>query len=289
MLFIALLTHCASKNIANAQEDDQSPAPVPLNESAGSFSRCTLTYREIEGVKLQAEFQRPTGDAIVPVVLFVHGGAWVTGSRMHFMMHAEQVLASGLAVFSIDYRLAPKYKFPAPLDDVREALKYVATNADQLKIDPQRIVLWGYSAGGQLATLAAFEDVSGVPRPFLCVSGGTPADLTELPENNNALSAIFGGTRKQVPDTYRSASPVTFVSSDDPPTFVYQGDSDLLVSKKYGDRLYDKLISEKVHAEYFVCAGQGHIAAFLSNKPVTQALSFIRRTLDESSADETSE
>lgn len=253
-----------------------------------STTRETITYCEVDGQKLLAEYQRPSNDEILPVILFVHGGAWVTGSRYHFMSHANQVIASGFTVFSIDYRLAPKYKFPAPLADVREAIKYISNNADSLKIDPKKIVIWGYSAGAQLAALASFQKADGVPQPTLCVVGGTPSDLTNIPENSSAFSAIFGGTRKQVPDTYRDASPITFVSKDNPPTFIYQGDRDLLVAKKYADQFYEKLQSVNVPAEYFVCEGQGHIAAFMSNKPVVKALEFIHSKLDKPANDSSS-
>src|SRR3546814_4273152 len=97
------------------------------------------------------------------------------------MLHIAQALAQrGYVAFSIDYRLAPEHPYPAALDDVRVALKWLDAHADEYDIDRGRLVLWGYSSGAQLAGMVAAALPPDTPPIAAAVLGAIPADLVKL-------------------------------------------------------------------------------------------------------------
>lgn len=116
-------------------------------------------------VRKDIEFSRPSGEALtmdahIPegrgpfaAVILVHGGGWEAGDKRGVFIQPlfEPLDASGLAWFSIDYRLAPKHPYPAALLDVEEAIRYVKSHAREFRVDPHRIALMGESAGGHLS------------------------------------------------------------------------------------------------------------------------------------------
>ena len=125
------------------------------------------------GDGVSCRLYRPEGsdDAILPVVLYFHGGGWVVGSvATHDTLCQHLCHFSGAAIVSVDYRLAPEHPFPAAADDCFRALDYVHRNAALLKLDPNRIALAGDSAGGNLAAL-----VSQAARDLRATSNDHPA------------------------------------------------------------------------------------------------------------------
>ncbi len=242
-------------------------------------SQPNLVYHEVEDVKLLADFYRPASDSRVPIVLMIHGGGWITGTRHQVMIHVNRLTSAGFAVLSIEYRLAPKFKFPAQLDDVQAAIRYIQEQADALNVDANKLVIWGYSAGGHLAALAATNPKEGLTRPKVCVAGGAPCDFTTLPEDNATLAPFLGGSRRELPDVYIAASPASHATSDDPPTFFFHGDSDLLVPDSNSQRLFERLNSCKVPTERFIAEGQGHMATFINLNAIDSAIAFVKKHL----------
>ena len=121
-----------------------------------------VRYGEVLGFRpLELDLYVPAGlEGPVPVVVYVHGGGWQRGSRRDPppLLDAdfyEQIAAQGLAVAAVDYRLSGEARFPAPLEDVRAAVGWVRDHAADYGLDPGRVFLWGDSAGGHLALLAA--------------------------------------------------------------------------------------------------------------------------------------
>ena len=155
-------------------------------------------------VELLAEVYRPLGIGPHPGVLLLHGGGWLAGSRFELTRIARQLAPLGYTVMAIDYRLAPKDKFPARIDDCREALKWMRENAAEYKIDPQRLGVWGYSAGGHLAALL------GTTSPFVSavVAGGAPCDFSPLKPDNAFLAYWLGGTPREAPEAYKNNDPL---------------------------------------------------------------------------------
>jgi acetyl esterase len=122
--------------------------------------------RDLRADDVPCRLYRPSADPNLPVLVYLHGGGWVCGSvQTHDEPCRTLANLSGCAVLSVDYRLAPEYKFPAQLDDSIAALRWVRSRAGELGLDGSRIALGGDSAGGNLAISAAMT--AGVPLRFL--------------------------------------------------------------------------------------------------------------------------
>ena len=183
-----------------------------------------------------------------PVLVQVYGGAWQRGEPSDFAEFAEYFASRGWVVFAIDYRHAPAHRFPAQLNDVRDAIAWIGANAAQYRADTSRMVLVGRSAGAHLALLAAYAP--GAPRVRGVISFYGPVDLVEGyrsppapdPLNVRAVERAFlGGTPDQKPAAYRAASPITFASVTQPPTLLLYGGRDHIVEPRFGRQLRDSL------------------------------------------------
>lgn len=261
-------------------------------------------YAAPDGQELRADAYIPRGAGPFPGVLVVHGGAWMSGHRSHMTRIASQLARHGYSAVSISYRLAPQFKWPAQIEDCRSALCWIHTHTDRLKVDPDCIGALGYSAGGQLvamlgATETPLESQQPAPadaghngalpakdvlRLKAVVAGGAPCDFRWLPRDSKALAFWLGGTRAAKPEVYEEASPVKFVSADDPPVLFYHGDRDTLVPIQSPRAMAASLQAAGVTAEFRTVQG-GHVEAFFSDEGVTAAIEFFDRTLKPAPAD----
>jgi acetyl esterase/lipase len=138
-----------------------------------SFKKTTITYREIAGHKILADVYRPQDAKIRPVIVWIHGGALITGNRdleeSDFLLAFAK--AQGCAVVSIDYRLAPETKLPDIISDIEEAFRWLAGDgAKQFHLDPRRIVVTGASAGGYLTLVTGYR-VRPKPKALVALYG----------------------------------------------------------------------------------------------------------------------
>ena len=127
-------------------------APYEVEETDVPFARA-------EGQELRARIYRPRGEADIPLAALVdvHGGAWSRGDRLTGAFHGRALAASGLLVFSLDFRQGSEAKHPAASADIAAGVRYVRANAQRLGVDPRRIGIVGSSSGGQLALLAGVK------------------------------------------------------------------------------------------------------------------------------------
>ncbi len=156
-----------------------------------------------------------------PAVLLIHGGGWREGSWRSFEGFGPQLSRRGLMVAAMDYRLAPEHPWPAQLDDVLGAIAFLRSQLT----DSTRIALWGHSAGGHLAMMAA----QARPEWVRCVVAlGAPTDLMALPvgETQDVFSA----------SDLRAASPIEHEGSSLPPTLLVHGARDPVVSVDHARR-----------------------------------------------------
>src|SRR6202158_2818554 len=110
-------------------------------------------YGEVHGFQLTLDAHIPDASGPFPAAILVHGGGWVAGDKQQYITYIFQPLSdAGFAWFSVNYRLAPQYKFPADADDVEAGIRFVKANAARYKVDPRRIALLGESAGGHLVS-----------------------------------------------------------------------------------------------------------------------------------------
>ena len=205
------------------------------------------------------EFARPDGHPLTLTIIGQHPpGAFRSSFRFMVApgcaehqtttaLFARYFASRGHVVFAIDYRHAPRWRWPAQILDVRSALAWIRTHAAEYDGDASRLVLLGRSAGAQLALIAAYEgtpaDVVGV------VSFYGPTDLVEgwrspRPDPFDVravLETYLGGTPDQVPEPYRAASPLTYVSAKVPPTLLLYGSRDHIVEAQFGRMLNDRL------------------------------------------------
>lgn len=143
----------------------------------------TLPFSSPQGLEkpLLLDLFRPAGGrGPLPVIIFAHGGAWILGDRKTCPDLKRYFARNGFAMISIDYRLAPAHPFPAAIEDLRTAIRWVRANAGRYGLDPQRIGLWGTSAGAQLVSVA------GLLPPKLYAG-------TEYPDHSSAVSCVLDG------------------------------------------------------------------------------------------------
>ena len=216
----------------------------------------TFAFSEVEGNPLSLDVYGVSSEEAKPAVVVVHGGSWNGGSRSDFPKWNHWLVDQGYVVFDIDYRLAPQPNWQTATQDVRDAVVWIKTRADQFGIDPERMAILGRSAGGQLALQAAYtaeEDTSSSSQNTqvqAVIAFYAPADLQWGYENpafirvndgSAQLRAFTGGTPETVPDVYKQASPLTHVSPSTPPTLLIHGEKDQLVGTHHTVTLNDVL------------------------------------------------
>lgn len=208
-----------------------------------------IVPRQLEEGMLFHSAQHIPGDKLKPVVIDIHGGGWHYGSPNDDDTFSCFLADKGYAVFSIPYRLAPDFTFPTQLDDVRRAIAWIHANAVEFGADSTRIVLMGRSAGGNLALLAGYTahdvKISGI------ITFYPATDLKEMyynppePDPHNVpltIAEYLGGTPDQVPEKYRLASPITWVTTSLPPTLQLQGSRDKIQRPRFPRVLHEQLI-----------------------------------------------
>lgn len=236
-----------------------------------------LVYAERNDVTLRADVYRPRAGAANPGILMLHGGAWMAGSKAVMGHHARRAAARGYVVVSADYRLAPRHKHPAQLQDCRVALEWMRRQAKVLRLDPDHIAAYGYSAGAHLATLLAVARTDGGPTQPVCavVAGGAPCDLRSHAPWSNGLIYWLGASRYDKPELYRVASPITHVDSRSPPMFFYHGELDRVVPSRAARPMFDRLQAAGIPARWRTIDQRGHLGAFWHPDTVDEALAFL--------------
>jgi len=223
------------------------------------------------------DLYKPVGAKAAPAVLLVHGGGW-TGSDGRWQMApiAKQLVKRGYVVLNVTYRLAPRWIYPAPVEDLREAVKWMRSHAQEHGIDPERIATFGYSAGGYLAALTGFDEEMGIKA---IVAGGAPSDLMLYP-GGDLVPQFLGGTRQEIPERFKEASPVSHINSESPPVFIYHGGADKLVPPEHAWEFSRALEKEGVEHEVFWLPTRDHISAFLlPGRSVVEAMNFLDRQM----------
>jgi len=229
-----------------------------------------VVYCTVNGVAVKMDIYYPEeihADPL-PVTVYIHGGGWTGGDKAQGegMVDARALLARGYVVVSINYRLAPMYRFPAQIEDVKCAIRYLRANAERYHIDPERIGVFGSSAGGHLAALlgvadetAGFDkgeylDQSSRVRAVVDMFGPTNLTLlTSDPDHRRLIQQVFGSV-----EILKLASPVAHVSKEDPPFLILHGDKDPIVPLNQSTQLYERLKTDGVPVKLVVVKNGGH-------------------------------
>jgi acetyl esterase/lipase len=207
-----------------------------------------VSFKSADGSDLSLDFYAPPRSTPVPLIIVIHGGSWNSGDNQDFIAMDRFLAGRGFAVVDVLYRLAPQFPFPAAVRDVQAALKFLRTRADSFGIDPDRIMLLGRSAGGQIALQVAYTandpDIRGV------ISFYGPTDLFwswENPGNplvidtRKVLADYLGGSPAEDRDNYANASPIRLATRSSPPTLLLHGGRDELVNPYHGSALSQRL------------------------------------------------
>jgi acetyl esterase/lipase len=268
LLLVAWRRSAASRHVVAAGlldfDHDETPTalhwrrlalPIPVRHAEVERLR-DITYFEEGHLRLRLDVFRRRGDeyppgARKPVLLFVHGGAWVIGNKEHQglpLMH--QFAARGWVCFSINYRLSPRATFPDHIIDVKRAIAWVRTHAAEYGGDGDFIVISGASAGGHLASLAALSPGVTAFQPGFeaedtsvqgCVSFYGIYDFTDQlghwpnPGLQRLLERyVIKASLRDAAERYAQASPVTYLGPHAPPFLIVHGECDSLVPAAEG-------------------------------------------------------
>ena len=216
-----------------------------LEYSRAGEHALTLDYYPAQGI----------GDA--PWVLLIHGGGWESGDSSQLAELNSLLAGWRIAVFAINYRLAPQNKWPAPLDDARAAVEFIRTRASEFGILPERWAVLGRSAGGQIAGVLAYTMTENAPKGL--VSLYAPSDLFlawksskpgAILEPLTLLKNYLGGSPQEVPHQYQTGSPLLLATAASCPTLLVHGQEDKLVWRRQSERLEARLRDLKVPATF---------------------------------------
>lgn len=269
-----------SETTKSASQSRSTPAPRKFE-----FTRHrSVTYANFgDDEELLCDVYVPEGEGPFPAILMIHGGAWRSGTKLHMKGHAESAAEKGFVAVAINYRHAPQHRWPAQIDDCRQALEWMIDQAEKYQIDPQRIALWGYSAGGHLATYIATRREEVAPRVAIqcVVCGGGPVDLTVYPKDFPFLVYFLGATRRQAPERYKEASPITHLTRNDPPIFFYHGENDLLVPLTGVEKMVEKAKRMGVRCELMLVPQKEHILTFFDQDSFDRGLEFIEQQMKQ--------
>jgi acetyl esterase/lipase len=260
----------------------------PASTMAKAFTsdivwRRDLTYVTHGGPSQTLDLYAPKKATGVPLIVWIHGGAFLFGSKEGFPVEPVplHLLLEGYAVASINYRLSPEALFPAQLQDCKAAIRWLRAHADELGIDPNRIGVWGASAGGNLAALVGttgsvrdFEvgenlDYSSRVQAVCDFHGPTDflqMDAHRLPDGqmvpDSPESKLVGGPIQDNPDKVRRVNPITYVDKSAPPFLIVHGTLDRLVPFNQSQLLAAALEAAGAPVKFHPVEGGGHGQCF---------------------------
>ena len=243
----------------------------------GATAHQDLVYAEVNGVQLKLDLFMPNNDTPetpVPLIVWVHGGAWKLGGKANPFPLEHGFLERGYAIASISYRFTTTAQFPAQLQDCKAAIRWLRAHAAKYNFDPARIGAWGSSAGGHLVTLLGLTDGK---REFdtgahLDVSSGVqavvnfygPMDLTGNPGSadiksiENLIVELIGGPISEKMEQAVSASPLSHVSKNAAPLFTVQGTDDKRVHVGHARIIHDAMTKAGAFSKITLLEGAGH-------------------------------
>lgn len=234
----------------------------------------------------------------IPLVVLIHGGAWLSNDKYADMGYMTKTMAeivnSGMAIASIDYRFSTEAIFPANLQDCNQAISFLYDNAAKYGVDPNRFAVMGFSAGGHLANMVGLTKNNHVANFFMKGSSTAfsikavvdfygPAELVLFPgaeDVKSPESILLGAAPLARPDLSKMASPITYVDKNDPPFLIIQGEKDESVDPKQSKLLSAWLQAVGVQNELIIVKGAPHYGTMFDVEDVrNKVISFLKQQL----------
>ena len=229
-----------------------------------------LEYAQVKGVSLKLDLYRPVTkpSAPMPLVIWVHGGGWKTGTKAN--CPAAWLAAKGYAVASLDFRLLPEHPWPAQIEDPIAALRWLRKESGRYGFDAERTAAMGGSSGGHVVALWGTLTLPPEDKVKAVVDWYGPTDLLTMPPNvlsekrtraelakaNGAL--LLGGIVMDQPDKAKAVSALHQVSKDDVPFLIMHGTADTSVPVDQSERLHAALKAVGVESTLKLLPGAGH-------------------------------
>lgn len=277
-------------------------ALLPIGAANANYTvEKDIVFKTLEDSNLALDLYRPTTvtEKPVPLLIWVHGGAWKRGSKDAIPTKNPLLLNSfleqGYALAAVNYRLSGDASFPAPVQDINDAVNYLYDNADKYQIKADKVVMMGRSAGGHLAGLIgainAHENLEFISQPKYqveaVVSFFGPTDLLALGNKGSrkaspksSVSRFLGGVPSEIPEIAKQASTTTYITKNSPPYILLHGDEDKPVPHSQSELLKEKLDRFGVANELYIEKGVGHSAnIFDSPKYVPSVVKFVEKYL----------
>ncbi|HNB23752.1 MAG TPA: alpha/beta hydrolase [Candidatus Melainabacteria bacterium] len=240
-----------------------------------TFTKYDIVIAKHPNRTLKLDFARPRkGDGPFPLVVCIHGGGWSSGNRKQTRQQMVNLAKMGYASASIEYRLIKEAKFPAQINDSAQAINYLLDRAEKFKINPNKVALFGGSAGGHIALLLSEvqNDIDRKSLPLtpihghICASASVagPTNLTKKfsPFIQGIVDSLFNEQDRANPAIIAKdramASPISFADEQDPPMFLLHGTKDEIVPFDQATDFMSVCREKNVNADLIAIEGAGH-------------------------------
>ncbi len=272
-IYIFLFTSAAIAQMAERVKDI-----FPANTIAfGNISYANDTLKS----HLLDIYLPPASTGPLPLVIWIHGGAWMENDKYADMVYMKKTVKSfidsGYALASIDYRYSTSAKFPAQVQDCNLAIEWLYQHAEKYKLNKDKFALIGFSAGGHLASLLGLSNNNTIPSFYanekkpgfkinMVLDFYGPSDFvilagapdTSINNERNPVSILLGALPLKRPDLAKIASPVTYIDKNDPPFLIVQGEKDQSVPYTQSVILHSWLDLANVKNELLMVPGAPH-------------------------------
>ncbi len=264
----------------------------------GTRTERDLVYGKADGRELKLNLYLPSGDAPKPLIIWIHGGAWVMGSK-DGPSPAQQFLNEGYAVAHVSYRFSQVAKWPAQIQDCKAAVRWLRANAAQYHLDPNRFAVWGSSAGGHLVAMlgtsggvaefdGAGNDAKASSSVQAVVDWFGPTDFLQMNKAGSSMnhdaanspeSKLIGGAIQENKEAAAKANPITYIGRGEapPPFLIMHGTRDGSVPFNQSELLRDALKTTKADVTFHPVTGAGH--GFGGEQNIAPVREFLTRVL----------